>query len=108
MNRGFFLIPRGSDKIIDIGSKMGLQNTLVNNYLQDNEGNIWVSTYGKGVFCLNNLYLKSYNENDGMSSNSVYSIASEKSGKLLIGTFNGLNILENGKFHQIKGNTKRT
>ena len=108
MNKGFFLIPRGSDKIIDIGSKMGLQNTLVNNYLQDNEGNIWVSTYGKGVFCLNNLYLKSYNENDGMSSNSVYSIASEKSGKLLIGTFNGLNILENGRFYQIKNNSKKT
>jgi ligand-binding sensor domain-containing protein/two-component sensor histidine kinase len=108
MNRGFFFIPNGSDKIIDIGSKMGLQNTLVNNYLEDNEGNIWISTYGKGVYCLNNLYLKSYNENDGMSSNSVYSIAGERSGKLLIGTFNGLNILEKGRFDQIKSNSEKT
>ncbi|MCX6150586.1 MAG: histidine kinase [Ignavibacteriales bacterium] len=108
MNRGFFLIPNGTDKIIDMGIKMGLQNTLVNNYLEDTEGNIWVSTFGKGVFCLNNLYLKSYNENDGMSSNSVYSIAKENSGKILIGTFNGINILENGRFYYIKSNSGKT
>jgi ligand-binding sensor domain-containing protein len=108
MNKGFYLIPGGSDKIIDIGSKMDLQNTLVNNYLEDNEGNIWVSTYGKGIYCLNNLYLKNYNENDGMSSNSVYSIIKERSGKLLIGTFNGVNILENGRFGPIRSNSKTT
>ncbi len=108
MNRGFFFIQAGSDNIVDIGSKMGLQNTLVNNYLEDNEGNIWISTYGKGVYCLNNLYLKSYNEIDGMSNNSVYSISKEKSGKLMIGTFNGVNILENGRFDQIKSNSEKT
>ncbi len=108
MNKGFFLIPYGSDKIIDMGSKMDLQNTLVNNYLEDNEGNIWLSTFGKGVYCLNNLYIKSYNENDGMSSNSVYSIVKERSGKLLIGTFNGVNILENGRFKHIISDSKKT
>ncbi len=108
MNRGFYLIPSGSDKVIDIGRRMDLQSTLVNNYLEDNEGNIWISTYGKGVFCLNNLYLKSYNEDDGLSSNSVYSIVKEKSGKLLIGTFNGVNILESGKFDYFKSNMNKT
>jgi len=108
MNSGFFLIPYGTDKIVDIGTKMNLQNTLVNNYLEDNEGNIWVSTFGKGVYCLNNLYLKSFNENDGLSNNNVYSIAKEKSGRLVIGTFNGVNVLENGKFVQVKGNSGQT
>jgi hypothetical protein len=87
---------------------MGLQHTLVNKYFEDKEGNIWISTFGKGVFCLNNLYLKSYNENDGLSSNSIYSLVKERSGKLLIGTFNGVNILENGKFEQIKNNSLKS
>ncbi|MFA4924425.1 MAG: two-component regulator propeller domain-containing protein, partial [Ignavibacteriaceae bacterium] len=108
MNLGFYLIPNGSDKIIDIGNKMDLQNTLVNNYFEDNEGNIWVSTFGKGVYCINNLYLESYNENDGLSSNSVYSIVKERSGKLLIGTFNGVNVLENGRFDHIKNDSNKT
>jgi len=108
MNKGFYMIPDGSDKIIDIGSKLELQNTLVNDYMEDREGNIWISTFGKGVYCLNNLYLKSYNEKDGLSNNNVYSIAKEKSGKLLIGTFNGLNILENGRFDQVKSQSRKT
>ncbi len=107
MNKGFFFIPEGTEKIIDIGNKIGLLNTLVNNFLQDNEGNIWISTFGKGVYCLNNLYLKSFNENDGMSSNSVYSIAKAESGRMLIGTFNGVNILDNGKFGLFNSNPGR-
>ncbi len=108
MNRGFFLIPKGSEHIIDIGSKMGLQNTLVNNYLLDNEGNIWITTFGKGVYCLNNLYLKTYNENDGLSNNNVYSIVQEKTGKLIIGTFNGVNILDDDKFYPVMSNSGKT
>ncbi|MCX6280328.1 MAG: histidine kinase [Bacteroidetes bacterium] len=108
MNKGFFLIPCGSKNIIDIGVKMELENTLVNTILEDKEGNIWISTYGKGVFCLNNLYLNNYNENDGLSSNSIYSIEKDKSGKLLIGTFNGLNIFENGRFSHFKTNSTKT
>jgi len=105
MNRGFYFIPKDSDKIIDMGKTMGLENTLVNNYMEDAEGNIWICTYGKGIFCLNNLFLSFYKEEDGMSNNSVYTILKESSGNLFIGTFNGLDILEKGRFHQIKSNS---
>lgn len=108
MNKGFYKIPKGSSKIIDFGSKLGLQNTLVNNYFEDNEGNIWLSTFGKGVYCLNNLYLQTYNENDGLNNNNVYSIAKDSSGKLLLGTFNGISVLENGRFNPIKNNSNKT
>ena len=102
MNKGFYFIASGSNKIIDMGSKLGLQNTTVNNYFEDKEGNIWVSTYGKGVYCLNNLYLTSYNESDGLSNNNVYSIANDKSGNLIFGTFNGISILKNESLTSIK------
>jgi ligand-binding sensor domain-containing protein len=108
MNKGFFLIPDSSDQIIDVGGSMDLRNTLVNHIVEDDEGNIWISTFGKGVYCLNNLYLKSYSERDGLSNNNVYSIVKMKSGNLLIGTFNGLNILDNGKFVQVKGLSGKT
>jgi ligand-binding sensor domain-containing protein len=107
MNKGFFMISNASEKTIDIGSKMGLQNTVVNNYFEDNEGNIWISTYGKGVYCLNNLYIKNYNEKDGLSSNSIQSIIKDKSGKLFLGTFNGINVLDNGTFTKVKVNSRK-
>jgi len=108
VNRGLFFIPGGSREIIDMGKKMDLQNTLVNHFFEDREGNIWVSTFGKGVYCLNNLYLRSFDEHDGMSSNNVYSIVKERPGRLLIGTFNGINILERGVFDRIQTGSQPT
>ena len=103
-NKGFYKIPDGTKTVINMGLKMGLQNTLVNKYFEDNEGNVWISAFGKGVYCFNNLYLKSYNENDGLGNNIVYTITKDESGKLLLGTFNGISILENGRFNRIKNN----
>ena len=98
---GFFLIPEGTDQIIDVGSKMDLHKSVVNSYLEDKEGNIWFSTMGKGIYCLNHLYIKTYNENDGLISNSVLAIVKDESGKFLIGTFNGVDIFEDGHFTYI-------
>ncbi|MFK5891062.1 MAG: histidine kinase [Flavobacteriaceae bacterium] len=104
INKGFYKIPDGTKTVINMGLKMGLQNTLVNKYFEDNEGNVWISAFGKGVYCFNNLYLKSYNENDGLGNNIVNTIAKDESGKLLLGTFNGISVLENGRFNRIKNN----
>lgn len=108
MNSGFYMIKKGSDEIINMGRTLGLQQSLITSYLEDREGNIWISTFGKGVYCLNNLYLKNYNENDGLSNNNVYAIEKDKTGKLLIGTFNDINIFENGKFSLIRSPNKKT
>ncbi|MBE0646501.1 MAG: histidine kinase [Bacteroidales bacterium] len=108
MNRGFYCIPDGSNEIIDMGSRIGLQNSNVNNYLEDSEGNIWVSTYGKGVFCLTNMFLKTLDETHGLSSNCVYALQGDMYGNLLAGTFNGLDILKNGRFIQIRSDSSKT
>ncbi|MCX6170291.1 MAG: histidine kinase [Ignavibacteriales bacterium] len=105
LGKGFFLIPNNSSKIIEMGSKMGLENTQVDCFYEDSEGNIWIGTYGKGVYCLNNLYIKNYTENDGLNNNNVISIEKEKSGRLLIGTINGISILQNGVVERVKDNS---
>jgi len=101
LGRGFYLIPSGSEKIINMGIKLELENTQVNGFLEDNERNIWITTFGKGVYCLNNLYIRNYTEHDGLLNNNINCIVKEKSGRILIGTFNGINILENGVFKSL-------
>ncbi len=101
MNKGFYFIKSGTDIITDVGMKVGMENKLVNNFLEDNEGNIWVSTYGEGVFCLNNLYLNNYSQNDGLSNNKVTAIEMDQTGRMLVGTLDGLNVLENNRFTEI-------
>ena len=95
--KGLFLIPRGSKSIINVGSKLDLQNAQINELFEDDEKNIWICTYNNGVFCLNNFYLSNYDENNGLSNEDIQSMAINSS-KLIIGTSHGLKILADGKF----------
>ena len=105
LGKGFFLIPNNSDDIINLGNKMGLENTQVDCFFEDSEGNIWIGTFGKGVYCLNNLYLRNYTEREGLNNNNIICMAKEKSGKLLIGTINGISIFNNGIIDRVKDNS---
>ncbi|MBK7867948.1 MAG: hypothetical protein IPJ75_13780 [Ignavibacteriales bacterium] len=101
MNKGFFMLPNGGDSIINMGAKFNLTEAHINNYLEDKEGNIWFSVHGKGVYCLNNLYLSIFREADGLSNDNINSIHRLPSGRIIAGTFNGINILEGDKFKRI-------
>ena len=106
--KGFYLIPHGSEKIINIGIKLGLEKTQINSMIEDDEGNIWIATFGKGVYCLNNLYINNFTENDGLINNYINCIQKSKSGKLILGTINGISILEKGVMTQLKYNSGQT
>lgn len=105
--KGFYTIPAGSDEIINIGSKLDLKTAQITKFIEDNEGNIWIATFGKGVYCLTNIYLLNYSEDDGLVNNYVNSVLKVSSGRLLIGTINGISILENGSINQLLYNSGR-
>jgi len=96
-DNGFFMIPSESKKIINFGSKLNLKNAQINNIFEDNEKNIWISTYNNGIFSLNNLFLLNYDENNGLSNEDIQAIAIN-SGKIIIGTSNGIKVFDGEKF----------
>ncbi len=100
MNKGLFILK--DNEIFDLGNKISLGNTSVNHIYEDREGNVWVSTSGKGVFCFNNIFMSNYFERDGLSHNNIISLLVNNKGEKLIGTFDGLNILEKTKIEKIK------
>ena len=102
---GFFVIPFGSDKIINLGKNMGLENTRIDSFLEDSEGNMWICTFGKGVYCLNNLYLRNYTENDGLTNNNIICMNKDSKGRLFLGTIDGISILDNEKIDRLKDNS---
>ncbi len=103
IGKGFFIIPAGTDTLMDMGSKMSLDNTMIDWFFEDDENNVWICTYGKGVYCLNNLYLRNYTETDGLTNNNITCLDKDKSGKILIGTINGVSIIEKGSVDKLKG-----
>ncbi len=66
---------------------------------QDSKTNIWLATYGKGLFQLKMnangdiIGSRNYTTAEGLSSNIVRSIAEDKKGNLWVGTDHGLNKL---------------
>ncbi|MBK8983572.1 MAG: hypothetical protein IPM38_14965 [Ignavibacteria bacterium] len=67
----------------------------MNNFYEDNEGNIWVSTYGDGVYCLNNLFLRNYCQKDGLSNKKFFQLKKTNLTACLSGTLDRLNVLDN-------------
>ncbi len=81
------------------------EGTLPNNYTTclelDNDGNIWIGTYGKGIAkAVPNIYgtysFINYTEKEGLANNVVYEIISDNNNDLWISTENGLS-----KFNQV-------
>lgn len=99
LNKGLYLYK--SDKIIDLGKRINLGNTPVTNIYEDSEGNVWVSTSGKGVFCFHHLAYAVYKIEDGLSNNFITSLGITEDGRKLIGTYDGLNIYNDKKFNRI-------
>lgn len=85
------------------GAEGGLSENDVNGFLEDSEGNIWIST-GRGLnhYRVNAGKFHSYNAEapDGLSNRIVKTMATDKNGNLWIGTYNGLNHFntKTGKF----------
>ena len=61
-------------------------------FYEDYLGNIWIGTYGDGLFCLkkNASTLTVFNEKDGLSNGSIFSIDGEGN-KIWLATLGGVN-----------------
>lgn len=68
--------------------------------IQDREGNIWFGSYGEGVFCFNGSCFVQYTMNEGLNSNTTYSIVEDKAGNIWVGTNKGLNRFNGKKFEK--------
>jgi len=100
--KGYF---RGEKKSLKI-----LQNHYITSLLKDNDGNIWITTFGDGVYNIpyKNFYFNYLDNTNGLYSHSIFSICKDpKTGMLLIGQNAGvLNTLDtNNRIRQFNLDT---
>lgn len=62
---------------------------------------IYFSTYGQGLYHFKNGKLERITQEDGLSSDTIYSMEQTDDGTLLMGTYNGLSIYDQGTFSSI-------
>ena len=82
--------PEGLNKDADIGFG-----------IQDKAGNIWFGSYGEGVFKYDGKVFINYTTNDGLNSNTTYSIVEDKTGNIWVSTNKGTNRFNGIKFQNI-------
>ena len=74
-----------------------LTNQGITSIFKDNDGYVWIGTYGDGLFKYNSINFKNYKQqwnSKGSSLNSsiIHSILQDKQNKIWVGTQNGLNL----------------
>ncbi len=84
---------------IDYSLKDGLVSDNIQAICQDSKGYIWIGT-GEGISAFDSRIFHNYYSNDGLSSNNITCIASDKKipGSIWVGTTSGVNRFTNGKF----------
>ncbi len=80
----------------------GLPQSQVYDIAQDKIGYLWLGTQGGGLSRFNGEEFKVWNENDGLQSNYIHSLAFVND-SLFIGTKNGLSIKVKNKFTNLEG-----
>ncbi|MCO4786123.1 ligand-binding sensor domain-containing diguanylate cyclase [Marinomonas atlantica] len=79
-----------------IDTNSGLPNNRVISWFQDSEGSIWIGTNG-GVMRLREAPFRNYSVLEGLEGNFVRTLLNIPGDRFLVGSSEGLNLLEDGK-----------
>jgi ligand-binding sensor domain-containing protein len=92
ISTGQFKIPKpqGINKDAGIGSG-----------IQDKDRNLWFGSYGEGLYKFDGKFFIHFSKEQGLNSNTIYSILQDKTGNIWVGTNKGLNRLDGNKFVSI-------
>ncbi len=90
-----------------LNEKSGIPNNLIKDILADNEGNLWVATYRKGIFRLIDGLVLNYSQAEGLSSDVITSVTQIGKNSFLIADETGtINLLKDGVISRFKTNIK--
>jgi signal transduction histidine kinase/ligand-binding sensor domain-containing protein len=81
-------------------SLTGLSGDSINNFMQDEEGNLWVAT-SRGIDSFRNLPVATFSKQQSLTADLVASVAVSASGALWIGNGGALELLRDGLLSSI-------
>ncbi len=84
----------------------GFPKETITGIIEDNLGNIWISTYGEGCYVWNGKRLYNFSKEDVLADKYVYCIATDNSGRIWLGSDGGISQCSfNNEKKQIKNFT---
>lgn len=84
-----------SGKTQHIGKEQGFLDNRMMSLHEDEQGQLWVGTYGEGIYIYDPAsgHIKVINQKSGLSNNTVIGILSDEEGIRWASTFKGINLI---------------
>jgi signal transduction histidine kinase/ligand-binding sensor domain-containing protein len=78
--------------------KDGLLNACVWSLAEDQNHNLWIGTYGGGIFRFRDNHFAQFSTPEGLASNVVVQVMAASDGSLWVATPDGMSHMQNGRF----------
>lgn len=86
------------EKVIPVTEMRDITKQNIHFLFRSQAGELWISCRGYGILSYNGSEWRHYDVNDGLASNSVYSIAQSPDGQLWINTEKGISVMNGGNW----------
>lgn len=108
-DNGVGCLDKNQKTIVHLNKERYLSSDFIRSLTEDKNGRLWIGTAGSGI-CAYDLYKSSsqiriLTMSQGLTSNNVYLLTTDKKGNIIIGTEKGLDYVylnENGSQKQVK------
>lgn len=97
-NNGLFVI---RNEIVERLDFEPIKNISIMAIVKDSQGSIWVGTNGNGVIKIRNGVFSHYTTKNGLAGNVINALYAAPDGRLLVGSTNGLNVVENDRITHV-------
>ncbi|MBR1862406.1 MAG: response regulator [Lachnospiraceae bacterium] len=74
-----------------------LSGVRIRHILEDSKGNLWISTYGEGLFCYDGNEVTSFAEEDGLCGDRIRLTLEMSDGQLAVASSTGISFIKDGK-----------
>lgn len=97
---GFYCVYKGQFQ--NYASYADLENVFVSTLYADKKDNLFLGTYNKGLYVLSNTELFHYDEQSGLNTNNIFSIAQNGKKEMYFGGYGGISLFDGNTFRSIK------
>lgn len=81
---------------IECENNSGTESNTINSIIKDSSGNLWLGTYGGGIFHYDRKghFFENYSRSDGLSGEFINTLALDQAGNLWVSSSRGIDIIE--------------
>ncbi len=91
---GSIYYKREGPELLEWMPEEGVPNVPIRGFQKDYNRNLWIATYGEGLYVWNGIHLYNFNTDDGLPGNDLYAMEKDLHGGVWVATDNGISKCE--------------